>query len=106
VADVPAHNTDVPESTAGSALTVAFAVAKQPVGSVYLMVAIPAETPVITPLASTDAIPGTDDNQLPPTVAELSVVVAPAHMPVTPVIAAGSALTVITVVRKHELGKV
>ena len=61
--------------------------------------AIPAATPVTTPVvAPTVAVDVAPQLQVPPGVISPSVVVAPAHILVAPVIAAGDGLTVIGLV--------
>lgn len=57
---------------------------------VYVIVAVPDATPVTTPVVEpTEAIPVLPLLQVPPVVASLRVVVAPAHTVNVPVIAAG-----------------
>jgi hypothetical protein len=78
-------------------LTVACAFDVQPfVVTVYVIVAVPADTPVTTPVELTEAIAALDDVQTPFAVALASAVVEPEHTSVVPVIAAttGIALTV------------
>ena len=91
----PAHTSVVPliAATTGRALTVTACVTKlvQPFAfvMVYVIVAVPAETPLTTPVeASTVAVAVLDDVQTPPAGVLASVVVAPAHTLVVPVIAA------------------
>ncbi len=82
-------------------LTVACAFDVQPfVVTVYVIVAVPADTPVTTPVELTEAIAALDDVQTPFAVALASAVVEPEHTSVVPVIAAttGIALTVTVVV--------
>jgi hypothetical protein len=90
----PAHTSVVPliAATTGRALTVTACVTKlvQPFAfvMVYVIVAVPAETPLTTPVeASTVAVAVLDDVQTPPAGVLASVVVAPAHTLVVPVIA-------------------
>jgi hypothetical protein len=85
----------------GSGLTVTTAVLIQPVGSVYVIVAVVATetvpaviSPVSEPIAATVLLL----LQVPPAVASNAVVVAPEHTASVPVMAAGSAFTVIVVV--------
>lgn len=67
----------------------------------------PALTPVTTPEpAPTDPVVGTLLVHVPPDDASLNVVVKPTHTFVTPVIAAGSGLTVTGVVAKQPVPKV
>ena len=62
--------------------------------------AVPAVTPVTTPLASTVAVAGALVLQTPPLVASAIFITAPAHALVPPVIipTLGAALTLITLV--------
>ena len=62
----------------------------------YVITVDPAATPVTTPEAETVAAAVFDDDQLPPAVASVRVMVDPAQTEETPPIAAtaGSALTV------------
>ena len=61
------------------------------------MAAVPAATPVTSPEASTVAIEALPVNQAPPVVASDKVVMLPVHTVVAPVMAAGAAGTVVTV---------
>ena len=97
----PIHAFVVPPIAASVGNAVTFTVAcafdVQPfVVTVYVIVALPADTPVTTPLASTVATAVFDDVQTPFEVALESAVVEPAHTSVVPVIAAttGRGLTV------------
>ena len=93
----PSHTASVPVMAVGIGFTVATTVSKQPLGAVYVMVAVPAKTPVTTPVApSTVATPALLLVQLPPGVAFAKAVVAPTHNEAVPVIAAGDAMTVTT----------
>ena len=101
----PIHALVVPPIAAsvGNAFTftVACAFEVHPfVVTVYVIVAVPADTPLTTPLASTVATAVLDDVQTPPAVALVSAVVEPAHTSVVPLIAAttGIGLTVTVVV--------
>ena len=62
---------------------------------------MPAAKPVTIPVEPTIAIPVALLAHVPPPVAEDNVVVAPAHTDVEPVITAGVANTVTTVVRRQ-----
>jgi hypothetical protein len=66
-------------------------------------VANPANTPVVAFIVPTA---GSDDDHVPPTVADVSVVVWPIHAPGTPPIIAGCALTVKVVVAIQPVGRV
>jgi hypothetical protein len=86
----------------GSGFTVTIAVLTQPVGIEYVIVAVVAtdtDPPVIIPVS--EPIEATAELlllQVPPVVASATVVADPEHTESVPVIAPGSALTVITVV--------
>ncbi len=74
-------------------------VAAQPVGGVYVIIAVPVAIPVTTPeLAETPATPGTELAQTPPETADVSETVDPTHKLELPEIAAGNACTVTTLV--------
>ena len=77
---------------AGNGLTTTNAVAIQPVDNVYVMVAVPAATPVTVP-PLTLATPALLVLHVPPLVASLNEVVRPAHTDMVPVIAAGTGFT-------------
>ena len=71
------------------------------------MVAVPATTPVTTPVeVFTEAIAALLLLQLPPPVASVSAVVRPSHTVPVPVIAAGNGLTVNGVVVIQPVAKV
>ena len=67
-----------------------------PLVTMYLIVAVPADTPVTKPLAFIVATPGVLDTQVPLAVALLNCVVLVAQTVVVPVVAAitGNAFTV------------
>ena len=103
----PIHALAVPPIAAsvGKAftLTVACAVEIHPfVVTVYVIVAVPAATPVTTPVEASTVATALDDDQTPPVVALVNVVAEPAHTSVVPLIAAttGRALTVTACVTK------
>jgi hypothetical protein len=62
------------------------------------MVAVPAETPAMSPVPLTVATPELLLLQVPPVVASATVVLLPAHTAAVPVIADGTGLTVTTLV--------
>ena len=66
----------------------------------YDIVAVPVDTPVTRPVASTAALAGVDEVHTPPLTALLNKVVAPTHTVAVPVTvpALGSRLTVTTLV--------
>ena len=97
VTDAPDGNVVLPV-TGNMLFTVTVAKTLQPPTVVYVIFAVPAPTPVTTPLPEpTVATPVLPLVHAPPP-ASLSVMVRPAHTGVFPVMAAGVGLTVITVV--------
>jgi hypothetical protein len=91
-----------PDMGAGFAATVTIVVAKQPVGIVYETNVVPGAIPVTTPVAGfTVAIDEDKVDQVPPAGVVLSVVLAPTHTLVGPVMAAGVVCTVSVVVAKQ-----
>jgi hypothetical protein len=94
VALVPTHVTNVPVIEAGFGFTVYIVVAAQPVGNVYEMITVPADTAVTTPDVLIVAMPVFRLLQLPPAVPSVNVVVKPTHAFFMPLIAAGSGFTV------------
>jgi hypothetical protein len=100
----PTHALFVPPMAAsvGNALTFTVACALETqllVVTVYVIVAVPAATPVTTPVleftVATDAL---DDVQTPFAVALVKVVVEPAHTSVVPLIAATTGIALIVTV--------
>lgn len=89
------HTVDGPLMAPGPGVIVSVRVATQPVGSVYVMVAVPVTTPVTTPLDEPIAtVEGSLLLHDPPADASVSVALAPAHSVARPVMAPGSGLTV------------
>jgi len=86
---------------AGNVFTVTTALALQP-AFVYTIVSTPAATPPTVP-ADTVAIPAFAVVHTPPAVASTSVVAAPTHTLINPVIAAGDAFIVIILVTVHPV---
>ena len=95
----PSQTVVVPLIEDGNGLIVTVLVILQPVAAVYKIIDVPPVTPVTTPVdeltVATAVVPLL---QVPPLVASLSVVVAPAHATAVPVIANGNGLTVIVLV--------
>jgi len=91
----PAHIAVVPATADGSVLTVTVLDEVHPVGSIYVMDAVPVATVVNVPadgsITATEPLPLV---QVPPEDASVSVVVAPAHKDVVPPMAAGDELTI------------
>lgn len=65
------------------------------------MVAVPAETPVTTPVDPTEAVPVALLLHVPPGVPSVKEMELPTHTALPPPIAAGSGFTVIVLVLKH-----
>ena len=104
----PWHTTGLPAIDAGNGLTVTIADDIHPVGSLYVIVAVPnGPVPVTKPvMKSTLAVPGTLLLHVPDGVKSLNCVVRPEHTFNAPVIAAGNGFTVIVAVIRHVVGKV
>ena len=91
----PTQTLLVPVMDAGIGLTVTLVTEVQPAGNVYVMVAIPALMPEITPEPTPAvAIAVLLLDHAPPLVASARMVVAPTQTVAVPVIAAGIGLTV------------
>jgi hypothetical protein len=94
----------VPAKGAGSTVTVFVAIPlPHALDSEYEISTVPAETPVTIPVLPTVAIAALDDDQVPPVVVLLKVMVLPAHTKDAPVIvpADDNGLTVTFATRKH-----
>jgi hypothetical protein len=90
-----AQTVAVPPIAPGNELTVTFWVAKQVLGVVKVMVAVPNALPLTTPVAMpTLAIDPSLLVQLPGVAVLANVVVCPTHTVAVPVIAGGEAITV------------
>jgi hypothetical protein len=98
VVDWPTHTWFDPNGTAGVWLTTTVLVREQPRGDVPVISAEPTLTPVITPIASIDAIPVLSDDQVIPGVVLLQVIVCPSHTAAGPLRLPGSGLVVTTAV--------
>ena len=90
---LPAHTRLVPVMPAGCVFTV-YVLTEEQVPRIYDMVAVPADMPVTTPDVFTVAISALPLLHVPLAVASLSVVVAPAHTVLVPVILTGCVFTV------------
>jgi hypothetical protein len=89
--DSPTHTLGVPVMAAGKGLTVTINSTLHPVPSVYVIAAVPADTPVTTPeVLLTVAIAVAPLLHVPPDMELASVVVSPIHTLAEPVIAEGS----------------
>ena len=95
------QTTVVPVITAGPEFTVTLFVAIHPVGTVYEIVATPAERPVENPVAETiPSTAGEPEPHTPPPEASVYVVVFPIHNPFAPDIG-DTALILIVLVVAH-----
>jgi hypothetical protein len=101
---LPSHTTAVPVIVAGSAFTVRTVEVVQPEPRAYVIVVVPAATPVTTPDASIVAFAGVPLVHVPPVVTLFNVVVRPSQTVSVPVIVAGSALTVTVAVVMQPVG--
>ena len=103
----PWHTGLVPTIASGEVLTVTTMVAIQPVGKVYVIIALPVDDAVTTPVAEpTGAIPLLLLLHVPPVVASLRLMTRPAQPLARPVIFAGSGLTVNSSVAVQPAGNV
>ena len=74
------QTTEGPEIVNGIGFTVTMSVLIQPPAAVYVIIAVPAIKPVIIPEElPAKAIPGADDDHVPPPVASDKVIVSPSH---------------------------
>lgn len=88
----PAHTVAVPVIAEGDAVTVMVFVVIHPVGNVNVIAALPADTPVITPVEEAAvAIAVLLLLHVPPPEASLSVIVEPVHTEDPPDTATGNA---------------
>jgi hypothetical protein len=105
---VPSQIERLPEMADGSAFTVMFTTLVHPVPpAVYVIFALPVDTPVITPVAEPIVtIVVADELHEPPEVLLDSVPACPAHIENTPDIAPGNGFTVTTVLLMHPVANV
>lgn len=107
IVDEPAQTAAVPVIAAGDGITVIPVVTMQPVPSEYVIVTVPAATPVTSPLVLfTVARAALLLLHSPPEGVDTSVVMAPMHTVPAPVIAVGAVLTFTVVVTEQAVGKV
>lgn len=100
----PAHNVVVPVIATGLAFIVVVTIVKQPVGKVYDITAVPAATPVTTPVEMpTVATPVLPLVHMPPPVVLVSVVAPPTQARAVPLIEAGLPLIVAIVVARQPV---
>jgi len=103
----PTHIRVMPE-IAGFGLTVIISVLAQPVPTVYEIVAVPAARPVTVcgddgaPAVPIVATPVLELLQVPPVLTSLTVIVAPTHTDVLPVIGSGSGMMFTVVIALAE----
>ena len=95
VTDEPIHTPEGPVIGFGIAFIVTVRTWKQPVVSVYDIVAVPAFTPNTTPVGLTVALSGSLVDHVPSGVVLPRLVVALTQTTAVPVMAAGNGLTVI-----------
>jgi hypothetical protein len=95
---LPTHTVDEPLIGCGVPSTVITVVLEQPVGSVYIMIADPAATPLTIPEPLIAATLVLLLLQVPPAPLAFSARPLPWHTVLPPVITPGSAFTVISVV--------
>ena len=100
----PTHTLCVPVITAGDGVTVTTIELLQPLPRDVVIVVVPADMPVTTPVVgSTVPTAGTLLLQVPPGEDEVSVVVSPTHTLAVPVIVPGPAFTVTVAVAKQPV---
>lgn len=98
-----AHAVKIPVTDVGTAFTVSADTVVQPSVEVYVILVMPAATPVATPdVEPMVAKDGLLLTHVPPVGVLVSDVVAPTHMASVPAIALGNGLTVITFVALHD----
>ena len=105
VVDWPAHTSGIPLIVPGTALTVIVVVFWQPVDGVFVIIAVPLVNPVTSPVVGFTDTVGSALAQVPPAIVLASVIVAPTHKLVGPLIT-GSGYTVTGVVAAQPVGSV
>jgi hypothetical protein len=103
---LPTQTSATPLITDGSPLTVTVVCLEQPVGNVYIIVAVPDIIPDTTPVLDIVATLVLVDTHTPPVVVLDSVIVSPSHTCVGPAILAGSGFTTTPAVVRHVVGNV
>ena len=101
----PAHTSGIPLIVPGTALTVIVVVFWQPVDGVFVIIAVPLVNPVTSPVVGFTDTVGSALAQVPPAIVLASVIVAPTHKLVGPLIT-GSGYTVTGVVAAQPVGSV
>jgi hypothetical protein len=89
----PEHSAEPPVTPLGVGLTVTVTSAGHPEDAIYEIVAVPAETPETKPVEETVATDVRPLDHVPPVVVSTNNDVAPTHIPVAPVMAAGDDTT-------------
>jgi hypothetical protein len=104
----PTHRLIIPVTGAGIVSTISGLLMEQPVAPrVYMIVTVPAATPVTTPVDTpTLPIAGALLIHVPPGTTSVSVTADPTHTAPGPIIAAGNALTVTITVAAQPVPKV
>lgn len=90
----PIHTSELPPIAGGAELIVKAFVIKHPVGSVYVIVALPGITPVTMPEVPIVAMVAGAQVQVPPVVISVNGDVSPAHKLDTPLTGCGTGFTV------------
>jgi hypothetical protein len=104
--ELPLHTVPAPVMAAGDGITVIAFVTVQPVPNEYIMVVVPADTPVTTPVSEPIAAAVLLLSHQPPGTRSVSVVLAPAHTVAAPLMGAGAGLTVTILVVLQPVGRV
>jgi hypothetical protein len=100
------QTTPLPVMVPGKGFTVTTADAKQPVDSAYVIVLVPAEAPVTSPMLPIVATAGVLLLHVPPAVTSDCNVERPEHTCAIPVTGAGNGLTVISAVLRQPVDSV
>lgn len=99
----PTHTWALPVIAGGNGLTVTIVVAIHPVGNEKVMIAVPADTPVTTPVADPTVPMEVDPELQVPPPPSANVVIWPRHTKVIPVIVPGNGSTVTVVVAEQTI---
>ena len=102
--DKPWHTVILPVIFAGGNITVSVYILEQPVPNVYVMLTVPADIPVTTPVdPATDIIAALLLLHAPPVEGSLNVTVRPRHTVAGPVMLDGNAFTVTVIDVLHPV---
>jgi hypothetical protein len=105
VVAAPMHTLPLPVIADGSALTVIVFVTMQPAPIAYVIIAVPALTPLTIPLLDpTVAVAVLLQVHIPPVGKQLCVVAEPTHTLLLPVMAEGTGFTVMPFVAMQPVG--